>query len=244
MVDASIYYKSANDYLQNMEQCVLRQKTVVRQQQITEAVRLLILTKGMESVTIGAIAFTVGLSEGAIYRHFASKKEILIRLIRDLESDLLDTLQDGQMNGGTALESLKRILEAHLADVEGSRAISLIIVAETMAFDGIGLGVQVANMLKHYLDGIGRILNHGIEIGELRAELDVVAAASSFFGILQSMAIFRALGNDPIPFDLGYRMWLIFKYGIVLSNTHDLDVGVNDFAIGRMLGADKVLGQQ
>ena len=194
---------------------MLRQKTKVRKQQITEAVRSLILTKGMESVTVGAIAEAVGLTEGAIYRHFASKNEILWRLVDDLEWYLLDTLEQAQVEGATTLENLESILEAHLSDVEGSRAVSVIVVAETMAFDGVGLGPRVSAMLYKYVDGICLVLAQGIKRGELRSDLDLEAAATAFFGIIQSTAIFRALNNYTLPLvDWRHRMWEIYKQGI------------------------------
>ena len=194
---------------------MLRQKTRVRKQQITEAVRSLILTKGMESVTVGAIAEAVGLTEGAIYRHFASKNEILWRLVDDLEWYLLDTLEQAQVEGATTMENLESILEAHLSDVEGSRAVSLIVVAETMAFDGVGLGPRVSTMLNRYVGGVRRVLEQGVKGGELRSDLDLAAAATAFFGIIQSTAIFRALNNYTLPLvDWRYRMWEVYKQGI------------------------------
>ena len=194
---------------------MLRQKTRIRKQQITEAVRSLILTKGMESVTVGAIAKVVGLTEGAIYRHFASKNEILWCLVDDLEWYLLDTLEQAQVEGATTLENLESILEAHLSDVEGSRAVSLIVVAETMAFDGVGLGPRVSAMLYRYVYGVCRVLEQGAKRGELRSDLDLEAAAIAFFGIIQSTAIFRALNNYTLPLvDWRSRMWEIYRQGV------------------------------
>ena len=58
-----------------------RQSTSERQHQIIEATQSLITSKGMEFVTIDAIAEKVGLTEGAIYKHFRSKRAILTLLI-------------------------------------------------------------------------------------------------------------------------------------------------------------------
>ncbi len=46
------------------------QTTTIRKQQIIEAARRLITDRGMEEVTIDAIAETMGFSESAIYCHF------------------------------------------------------------------------------------------------------------------------------------------------------------------------------
>ena len=121
---------------------VARQNTLVRQHQIMEAARNLIAIKGMDGVTIDAIAEEVGLTEGAIYRHFTSKHQILSLLVDDIESNLLDTVGRAQLQGASAVDSLRHILEAHLSDVEGHRAVSFIVIAEAMGFDGNAAGSQ------------------------------------------------------------------------------------------------------
>ena len=112
--------------------------------QIIDAVRYLITTTGMEGVTIDAIAEEVGLTEGAIYRHFTSKHQILLLLIDDIERSLLETVRNARLEWASALKNLERILEAHLSDVEGHRAASFIVITEAIGFDSIGLGPRVA----------------------------------------------------------------------------------------------------
>ena len=194
---------------------LIRQTTLVRKHQIIEAARNLITSRGMESVTMGSIAFAVGLSEGAIYRHFTSKHQILILLIDDMERTLLNTVSEAQEEGASALENLEHILEAHLTDVEGLRAVSFIVIAEAMAFDGIGLGQRVSSMLTNYLESIQRVLEKGVEEGSIRPDLHVDAAATTFFGIIQSTATLWALNEWTSPLaEWRAQMWQIYKGGV------------------------------
>ena len=87
----------------------------------------MITDRGMEAVTLDAIAETVGFSESAIYRHFSSKQQILSQLIDDLEHDLLACVALAQTTEPNALRVLECILDTHLADVEGSRGVSFIV---------------------------------------------------------------------------------------------------------------------
>ena len=176
-----------------------RQTTLVRRYQIIEAVRNLITTRGMESVTIDAIAEEVGLTEGAIYRHFTSKHQILILLIDDIERSLLNTVRTAQVEGASALKNLEHILEAHLSDVEGHRAASFIMITEAMGFDGIGLSPRVASMLARYLEFVRGVLDKGIKEGSIRHDVDVDAAATAFFGMIQSTATLWALNGYSPP---------------------------------------------
>lgn len=194
---------------------LIRQTTLVRKHQIIEAARNLITYRGMESVTMGSIAFAVGLSEGAIYRHFTSKHQILTLLIDDMERTLLNTVSEAQEEGASALENLEHILEAHLTDVEGLRAVSFIVIAEAMAFDGIGLGQRVSSMLTNYLESIQRVLEKGVEEGSIRPDLHVDAAATTFFGIIQSTATLWALNEWTSPLaEWRAQMCQIYKGGV------------------------------
>ena len=196
-----------------------RQKTLVRQHQIMEAARNLIAAKGMDGVTMDAIAEEVGLTEGAIYRHFTSKHQILSLLVDDIESNLLDTVRSAQTNGASAVDSLEHILEAHLSDVEGRRAVSFIVIAEAMGFDGTRLSHRVALMFTHYLELIQAVLDRGIREGSVRPDVNANAAATTFFGLIESTATLWALnGYSGQLAEFRSQMWDIYKRGIVSSN--------------------------
>jgi len=192
-----------------------RQSTLVRQHQIIEATRILITTRGMESVTIDAIAEEVGLTEGAIYRHFTSKHQILSLLIDDIEENLLSTIRDATEEGASALSNLECILEAHLNDVEGRKAASFIVITEAMGFDGIGLSPRVALMLTHYLEFIRGVIKNGIQDGSIRSDVGVDAAATAFLGLIQSTATLWALNSYSTPLaERRDQMWRIYKKGV------------------------------
>ena len=192
-----------------------RQSTLIRQHQIIEAARSLITTTGMEGVTIDAIAERVGLTEGAIYRHFASKRQILSLLIDDIETNLLKTVRNARVEGASAMENLERILEAHLSDVESHRAVSFIIITEAVSFDGIGLSARVSLMLTHYLEFLRGVLEEGIREGSIRPDLDPDAAATAFLGMVQSTATLWALNSYSMTLaEQRGQMWSIYKRGV------------------------------
>lgn len=169
----------------------------------------------MDSVTIDAIADAVGLTEGAIYRHFSSKHQILSILIEDIERKLMDTLRNAVVDEGTAVQHLMGILEAHLGDIEGRRAITFIIIAQAVGFDSTGLRPRVSQMLTHYLEFIKGILRQGIREGTIRQDVDVDAAATTFFGLIQSTATLWALNDYQSPLaERRSQMWENYQRGI------------------------------
>ena len=196
-----------------------RQKTLVRQHQIIEAARNLIAAKGMDGVTIDAIAEEVGLTEGAIYRHFASKHQILSLLVDDIERNLLDTVESAQTEGASAVDSLEHILEAHLSDVEGHRAVSFVVIAEAMGFDGTTLAPKISLMFTRYLELIQAVLDRGIREGSIRPDINANAAATTFFGLIQSTATLWALnGYAGQLAEFRSDMWDIYRKGVVSSD--------------------------
>ena len=197
---------------------MVRQTTTIRKQQIIEAARRLITDKGMESVTIDAIAETVGFSEAAIYRHFSSKQQILHQLIIDLEHDLLACVASAQTTEPNALRVLECILEAHLADVEGSRGVSFIVVAGAMSFEGIGLSHRIREMLDRYIESIKEVMRRGVGEGEFHENLNVDAAAFTFLGMIQSTATIWALNDYSWSLDQWRNQILeIYKKGVTAS---------------------------
>ena len=192
-----------------------RQSTSERQLQIIEATQNLITSKGMEFVTIDAIAEKVGLTEGAIYKHFRSKREILTLLIDSIEQNLMETLVNSKQVGDSSLDHLGRILVAHLNDVEDRRAVSFIIIYEAKAFDGIFMSDRVSLMLNNYLDFIKNVVDEGIKDRSIRPDVDIGAAANTFLGMIQIVATLWSLDAYAESFKgLRTNMWNIYRKGV------------------------------
>ncbi|WP_457609538.1 TetR/AcrR family transcriptional regulator, partial [Lutibacter sp.] len=68
---------------------MLRLSTETRQAQIKEAVLNIISNEGLAKLSTKNLATKVGVSEGAIYRHFKSKRSILLSIIDDVYHNLV-----------------------------------------------------------------------------------------------------------------------------------------------------------
>ena len=68
---------------------MLRLSTETRQAQIKEAVLDIISKEGLAKLSTKNLAAKVGVSEGAIYRHFKSKKDILLSIVDDVYTNLV-----------------------------------------------------------------------------------------------------------------------------------------------------------
>ena len=181
----------------------VRSSTEERQRQIIDAARKIIATRGMEDLRIRDLAKEVGISEAAIYRHFLSKKDILLWLIDDIERTLLDTVDRAASEKSEPLESLENVLKAHLSYVEQRRGVSLIVISETLRLADKSLGKRMFEVVNRYLSRIEELLVQGVERGQISQEIDLSTAALTFFAIIHTTVTLWALSNS--AFSLAQR---------------------------------------
>ena len=180
-----------------------------------EAVTRLITRKGLGSVTIKDIAREVGVTEGAVYRHFVSKQQILSYLVDQVGEFLRETVEDAESQDSTALENLERIFRLQLRDIEDYWGLALIVVAGAVSFENAALRPRVVSVLDAYVERIRGILRKGVEEESLRADLDVDAAAFTFYGMVQGLASLWVLSETPWqPSDQGDPVWETYKRGV------------------------------
>ncbi len=189
--------------------------TEVRQKEIIAAVRKLIIRHGAEHVTIRRIAQSVGLSEGAIYRHFKSKKDILSFLADDVEHTLLEDLTSGSALASTPLEALDSILRSHLSAIEHRRGVSFQVIAEIISYGDKGLNKKLSNSIDKYVDCLTEILSRGVKSGEVRDDIDLKATAFIIFGAIQGLVTTWALSNYSFdPREKYAAIWNVFREAV------------------------------
>jgi AcrR family transcriptional regulator len=180
-----------------------------------EAVTRLITRKGLGSVTIKDIAREVGVTEGAVYRHFVSKQQILSYLVDQVGEFLRETVEDAESQESSALENLERIFRLQLRDIEDYWGLALIVVAGAVSFEDATLRPRVASVLNGYIERIKSILRQGVEEESLRPDLDVDAAAFTFYGMVQGLSSLWVLSETPWqPSDQGDPVWETYKRGV------------------------------
>ena len=194
---------------------VKHKNTEVRRKQIIDAARKLIIRRGSEHVTVRGIAKTVGISEGAIYRHFKSKRDILSLLADDIENNLLEDLAEASTHGNTPIEVLDGILRSHLSAIEKRRGVSFQVIAEIISLGDKGLNRKISDNISKYINRLAEILSHGVKSGEVREDIDLKAAAFILFGTIQGLVTTWALSNYSFDPEEKYApIWSIFREAV------------------------------
>jgi AcrR family transcriptional regulator len=193
-----------------------KEGTEIRQYQIIDAARKLIIKYGSEHLTVRKIANEVGISEAAIYRHFKSKREILFFLADHIVFNLFDNIDKITIENSTSLETIDSILKSHISKIEQKKGTFFQVVAEIISFGDKKLNRKVTESINNYIDRLKSILSDGVASGLVRGDIDLEATATLLFGMIQGLVNIWALSN--YSFDLTEKytsLWNVFRQAVI-----------------------------
>jgi AcrR family transcriptional regulator len=179
--------------------------TTIRKDQIVNAAKRLIIKHGSEKLTVRAIANEVRLSEGALYRHFKSKRDILALLVDTIEADLLGDIKTNNIVGDSYSNILDTILKGHISAIKQRQGISFQVIAEIIGLGDKKLNKRVSEIIAKYIDELKDLLRKGVESGELRKNLDLDGTALLLFGMIQGLVNIWTLSNYEINLEDSYE---------------------------------------
>lgn len=185
-----------------------RENTTVRQKQIVEAAQRLIIKYGSEHLTVSRIAKETRLSEGAIYRHFKSKREILSFLLDHAEGTLMGDLALESIPSRVTLDTVSSVLKNHLQAIERRHGSSFQVIAEIVSFGDRKLNKKALEIIQKYINRLKDFLAEGIKSGEVSENIDPKAAATLFFGMMNSLVSLWALSGYSFKLEEEYlALW-------------------------------------
>jgi AcrR family transcriptional regulator len=200
------------------------QKTIVRKLQIINAARKIIIKRGSEHVTVRALAEAVGLTEGALYRHFKSKNDILSFLVDDIEETLLSDMNATIGENLSPLGLLNKILARQLSLVEQRRGMSFQVIAEIVSLGDKKLNKKAFDTITRYEERIEELLLEGIRVGEIKEDIDSASAAMLFFSTIQGLVNIWALSNYSFNLQERYKpIWNLFYDSVAKRPQENLD---------------------
>jgi AcrR family transcriptional regulator len=189
-----------------------RQNTEVRRRQIADAARELIIKYGSEHITGRRIAKEIGITEGAIYRHFKSKRDILSFLIEDIEATLVADIERGITSGATPLQIIDNTMKSHISSIEQRRGVTFLVIAEIISLGDKKLNRQASEVLNRYKGRIRDIISEGIKSGEIRDDVAPETAAILLSATIQGLVNQWALSNYSFGLEESYlSLWRILR---------------------------------
>lgn len=172
-----------------------------RQQDIVEAVKKIVCSDGFDRLTVREIAGRLKITDGALYRHFKSKKDIVSLLIDDVERTLLEVVDAAADRAPDPLGKLQSILSTHILYAEKRKGLTFIVINETLSMNDAGLRRKMQGVVDVYLKKIQGILETGIKEKRFRNDLDVRLTSLAFFGLVQSLVTVWGLSGHDLSMD-------------------------------------------
>ena len=192
----------------------IRKSTNIRRLQIINIIRNIISSKGIEDVTISEIAAHMGITKGAIYRHFKSKRDILNLLIENIEETPMEVINKSVVDKAP-IQNLKNILLNQLTQAKNRRKTSLVVILGAMQFSDPVIRKMISQLLDRYLCRIEEILSQAIRLGMVKSEINPKTSAIAFFGLIQSsITMLSYMKFDFVPDELHSQLWSIYHQGI------------------------------
>lgn len=192
--------------------------TKTRRREILEEARQIVAAHGMHGLTTRTLARATGVTEGALYRHFESKVDILLGLIDDIEETLFRTLEEAKGESGSVLERLERLLRVHLSYSERRRGVAFVVISEVLLNGDRRLRQRMRRVIDRYLGLVQGLLEEGVVEGQVKPNIDPTAAALAFFGLVQAtITLWRFTGVELSPSERFEALWQVYRDGVALS---------------------------
>lgn len=168
-----------------------------RQAEIVQTVLRLAASTGPGDIKTADIAAALGLTQGALFRHFDTKEAIWLAVAEWARDTLLQTLAHAAAAEADPLAALAAVFRAHVAFVVAHPGVPRMIFHELQRPGDSPVKVVVRDLLQRYRELIAGILHKAQASGNLPAPLDVAAAMALFIGSIQGLVMQSLLAGSP-----------------------------------------------
>ena len=179
-----------------------------RQQEIIEQAIKLIHQGGIQRVTMKNLSKRLGISEPAIYRHFESKRAILLSMLGQFKQRSKNHLIRALEMEGTNIARLETVFLEHSGQFVKNPHMTSVVFSEEAFQDDSGLSETVFAVMSFAHDTIADIIGEAQKVGEIRPDVPKEHLALIILGALRLMVKRWRLSN--YAFDLeqeSRRVW-------------------------------------
>lgn len=164
-----------------------RRSTEVRQAELTEAALSIIATRGIAALSTRSLAAHVGLSSGAIFRHFATLDALLDAVAARVEAALDSTFPPSDL---PPRERLERFIEARSATVGNHVGILRLMLSDQFQLAlPEGGSKRLAGCVKKTREFISECVRKGQAEGTIRDDIDAAALVVIVMGTTRMLAL-------------------------------------------------------
>lgn len=183
-----------------------RQPTGARRQQIADAALKVISEQGLGRFTTQAIAAEVGITDGTLFRHFASKEDIVLAALDRVEERLFEGFPPQDPD---PLVRLERFFRGRAALVGANPVIARLAFSEELPHAAGPRGAkQVESWKSRSLDFVVACIEEAAAQGRIPRGLPAREVGVMVLGTLIALVRFGELAAGPAAAD---RAWVVIE---------------------------------
>jgi len=187
-----------------------------RRSHTVEAVIALAGQQNPDNITTAIIAAHMGLTQGALFRHFPSKEAIWQAVMEWVANNLLARIDRAAEGARSPLDALEATFFSHVDFAIEHPGIPRMIFGELQRTEATPAKKITRNLMKNYLKRITHWLEKAKETGDISTDLDTHAAALLLIGTVQGLVMQSlSFGNIKYIRQDAEGTFKIYKRGIV-----------------------------
>lgn len=164
-----------------------------RQDHIVAAALRLAADRSVDRITTEDMASEIGLTQGAIFRHFPTKESIWSAVVEAVGTRLMKTVDDALADAPDALAGLERIFHGHVGLMARFPAMPRILFHELQSDKDSRPKQLVRGIMSRYRERLMSLLAEAKVAGLARSDLDEEAAANMYIGAVQGLIMQAAI---------------------------------------------------
>lgn len=177
---------------------MIRKPTDIRQEEIKSAVLSIIFRDGLKKLSTRNIAKEVGISEGSIFRHFKSKKDIILAIMDDVIEKLIENLREISLENTPPPQRLFNYLCETVNYLRKNKGITILLFTEASYENDIELMTKLNYIFNNQKQLAGKIIMDGIALQLWDEKISVQDFTQLYMGIPITLNIEMVLNKDGI----------------------------------------------
>jgi TetR/AcrR family fatty acid metabolism transcriptional regulator len=167
-----------------------------RTAELVAASRTLLAEVGYERFLPAAVAQRCGVSEATVYRYFATKRALLVRVAETWFDEILDALDPGVMQQESTYDRLRYVIRYAVEVVRREPTLTRYILNELRP-DPDFRSTTIYQLNRRFTGIVRQVLTDAVERGDFRDDVDVELLRDLIFGGIehQSWAYLRGEGD-------------------------------------------------
>jgi len=183
-----------------------------RKLQILQAIAEMLEQPKGEKITTALLAAKLGLSEAALYRHFASKAQMFEGLIEFIEQTVFALANKITTDETSGMKQVESTIAMLLGFAQKNRGMTRVLTGDALVNEDERLQARINQLLDRIETTLKQSLRIAVTQGELDADTDVVAHANVLLSyVIGRWQLFAKSGYARDPMGQWPQQWTILS---------------------------------